>query len=68
MEVTKPTSPIEALSTGLLNGFTDVRNLEQQLEQIIANQSSLLECVATLNDFYTQNEDYMEVQLMVSSL
>jgi hypothetical protein len=59
-------TPIDQLSIGLLKEFTSLTDLEEQLRQIVNNQQSLLQNMAGLNEFYAQNEDLQEVQLMVS--
>lgn len=60
------TAAINQLSTGLLREFTSLRDLEVHLEQIVSNQQKLIQNIMTLGEFYTNNGDYMEVQLMVS--
>jgi len=58
--------PIDALSVGLLSEFKCLKDLETQLEQIVNNQKGLIENISSINGFYTQNEELMEAQLMVS--
>lgn len=60
-------SPVESLSTGLLSQFVSLKDLEVHLEQITANQESLIESILSLNGNLGQNEEFMEVQLMVSA-
>ncbi|KAG5667106.1 hypothetical protein PVAND_015105 [Polypedilum vanderplanki] len=61
-------SPIDKVSIGLLEEFTGLKDLEEQLKMIVINQQNLLQNMASLNDFYSQNEDLQEVQLMMKKL